>query len=407
MFILSHPTGNQNVRHTALALQEAGRLAELWTCLAFDPHSLASRLLPSAVRSEAARRAFPDALRPLIHTHAWRELARLGSRRLGWSGPSAHETGWCSVDAVYRALDRRVARRLARQPTVSAVYAYEDGAAATFASAKRLGRRRVYDLPIGYWRAFDEICRVEQDAEPAWAATLVGTRDSDQKRARKDEELADAELIVVASRFTAATLAHYPGPLAPIRVVPYGAPTPDERPRAWSAGGTPLRVLYVGSLSQRKGLSYLFKAVAALGAGVRLTVVGSRVAACPALDQALANHRHVSSLPHAEILALMRDHDVLVFPSLFEGFGLVITEAMSQGLVVITTPHTAGPDLISDGQDGFIVPIRDADAISERLERLRADRQLLAHMGTMALASARRRGWDSFRSDLRQALAIP
>ncbi len=406
MFLLSHPTGNQNVRHSALALYEAGLLGELWTCLAFDPNSFTSRLLPGAVRSEAARRAFPEALRPSIHTHAWRELARLGSRRLGWHGPSAHESGWCSVDAVYQALDRRVARRLERQPRLSAVYAYEDGAAATFAAAKRLGRKRIYDLPIGYWRAFDEICRIEQEAEPAWAATLVGTRDSAAKRERKDEELAGAELIVVASRFTAATLGRYPGALAPIRVVPYGAPTPPDTARTWSSEG-PLRVLYVGSLSQRKGLSYLFAAVGALGQGVHLTVVGSRVADCPALDQALAGHHHLSSLPHDQILALMRTHDVLVFPSLFEGFGLVITEAMSQGLVVITTPHTAGPDLITDQEDGYIVPIRDAAAISARLEGLRADRTLLAQLGGQALARARRRGWDSFRHDLRQALGTP
>ena len=96
-----------------------------------------------------------------------------------------------------------------------------------------------------------------------------------------------------------------------------------------------------------------------------------------------------------------------MYPSLFEGFGLVITEAMSQGMVVITTPHTAGPDVINDGLDGFIVPIRDASAITERLDRLRHDRDLLAHMGAQALNAARRREWKSFRHDLRQALSLP
>ena len=406
MFILSHPTGNQNMRHTALALHEAGVLAEAWTCLAFDPQSAFTSLMPRALREELLRRSFPSELRPRLHTRPWREAARLLCKRLGWKTASRHETGWCCVDAVYRDLDQRIAKRLTQRDDLSAVYAFEDGAADTFAAARALGLRTVYDLPIGYWRAFDDICRSEQELAPAWAVTLGGTQDSAQKRARKDAELAQADVIVVASQFTASTLKRYPGKLAEVHVVPYGAPTPSPEPRTWSTTG-PLRVLYVGSLSQRKGMSYLFEAIGSLGNDIAVTVVGSRVADCPALDQALAAQTYHPSLPHGRVLELMRSHDVLIFPSLFEGFGLVITEAMSQGMVVITTPHTAGPDVINDGLDGFIVPIRDAGAITERLDRLRRDRDLLVHMGEQALTAARQREWKSFRHDLRQALSLP
>jgi alpha-maltose-1-phosphate synthase len=403
MYLLSHPTGNQNMRHTALALREADALAEVWTCLAVAQDNPLLGVVPAGIRSELMRRSFPQELTARLHTRPWREAARLATRRLGWSSASRHETGWCSVDAVYRDLDRHIAERVATIDGLSGVYAYEDGAAATFTAARKCGLRRVYDLPIGYWRAFDAICAEEQHLAPAWAGTLVGTLDSRRKRTRKDRELAQADLIVVASRFTAHTLKQYPGRLAPIKVVPYGAPTPTGRDRRWSSEG-PLRVLYVGSLSQRKGLSYLFEAATALGTGISLTMVGGRVAECPALDAELARHRHIPSLPHDQVLNLMREHDVLVFPSLFEGFGLVITEALSQGLVVITTPNTAGPDLLTDGHDGFVVPIRDSRAIADRLERVRADRTLLATMGTRALHTAERRGWDSFRRDLGQAL---
>lgn len=403
MFLLSHPTGNQNMRHTALALREAQALAEVWTCLAVDAGSPLLSAMPRSVRDELLRRSFPAELTARLHVRPWREAARLATRRLGWSAASQHETGWCSVDQVYRDLDRHIARRIAAIDGLSAVYAYEDGAAATFSSAKRLGLRRIYDLPIGYWRAFDAICAQEQELAPAWASTLVGTLDSPRKRARKDRELAHADQIIVASRFTAETLKRYPGRLAPVAVVPYGAPTPSNVPRTWSVDG-PLRVLYVGSLSQRKGLSYLFQAAQTLGSGITLTVVGSRVAPCPALDAALAPHQYHPSLPHAQVLRMMREHDVLVFPSLFEGFGLVITEAMSQGMVVITTPHTAGPDVITDGTNGFLVPIRDGQAIAERLERLRSDRQHLADMGTRALEASAKRGWDAFRRELAQAV---
>ena len=125
---------------------------------------------------------------------------------------------------------------------------------------------------------------------------------------------------------------------------------------------------------------------------------------CRSLDMALSRHRWVDSLPHDKILAEMRQHDVFVFPSLFEGFGLVITEALSQGLPVITTPHTCGPDILTEGQDGFIVPIRDSQAIAEKLELLHRDRDCLAAMSIAAVATARRVTWEGYRERLVEAV---
>jgi glycosyltransferase involved in cell wall biosynthesis len=96
----------------------------------------------------------------------------------------------------------------------------------------------------------------------------------------------------------------------------------------------------------------------------------------------------------------MRQHDVLIFPSLFEGFGLVITEAMSQGTPAITTPHSAGPDIIDEGVDGFIVPIRSADAIAEKLEMLARDRERLRAMKISAREKAQKQPWEKYRRAL-------
>ena len=171
-----------------------------------------------------------------------------------------------------------------------------------------------------------------------------------------------------------------------------------------SAG--PLRVLFVGSLGQRKGLSYLLEAVRRLGpAHVELTLLGHKtVAGCAPLDDATCTHRWIPTLPHAEVLAEMARQDVLVFPSLFEGFGLVILEAMSRGLPVITTAHTAGPDVIEDGADGFLVPIRSADAIAERLEILLTRSALLTDLRQAARRKAAALGWELHRHRLADAL---
>lgn len=82
-----------------------------------------------------------------------------------------------------------------------------------------------------------------------------------------------------------------------------------------------LRALFVGGLGQRKEIADLFDAVNLLKAIAELTIVGRPVGASRhALDAALGNHRWIESLPREQILAEMRQHDVLVFPSLFEGF---------------------------------------------------------------------------------------
>jgi glycosyltransferase involved in cell wall biosynthesis len=295
-----------------------------------------------------------------------------------------------------------VAERLRKSKNFTAVYAYEDGASETFRAAQDCGLHRIYDLPIGYWKAAQQIYADECEREPEWAATLTGIRDSDEKLARKDEELKLAERVVVASTFTKQTLNHADFAGA-VKVIPYGAPQASDGHASVSSRtrGSPLRVLFVGSLGQRKGLSYLLRAIDSLGDKVELTLLGRKtVEDCPPLETAIREHRWIPTLPHAGVLRKMQGQDVLVLPSLFEGFGLVILEAMAQGLVVIATPHTAAPDIFDDAVDGFIVPIRSAEAIAEKLELLARDSGRLCEMKQAAQKKSRFHRWEVYRSAL-------
>jgi glycosyltransferase involved in cell wall biosynthesis len=83
-----------------------------------------------------------------------------------------------------------------------------------------------------------------------------------------------------------------------------------------------IKVIFVGMLSQRKGLGYLLRAVEKLGPNVELTMIGKYVGRCRALDAALRVHRWIPSLSHDEVLQEIRCHDVMVFPSLFGGLDL-------------------------------------------------------------------------------------
>ena len=89
----------------------------------------------------------------------------------------------------------------------------------------------------------------------------------------------------------------------------------------------------------------------------------------------------------------MRNHDVLLLPSLFEGYALVISEALSQGLPVIATPNSGATESVRDGLEGFIIPIRDSHAIAQKLSLLNFDRDLLFNMRHSCISRASELNW--------------
>lgn len=400
MILLSHPTANQNVRQTALALAEAGLLAEFWTCISWKEDGILDRVASLAphVLNELRRRSFARELEPFIRTSSWREWGRLLAGQLRLNFLTSDESAVFSMESVYHSLDRHVAKRLPSVPKLKAVYAYDGGALETFRAAKKLGIKCIYEHPIVHWRKVKELQLEEAMRHPQSRPTLLALHASEEKFARKDEEIALADFIITPSEFSRASLALAPNLNAPIRVIPYGAPAVAQK--EISNPGGRLRALFVGALSQAKGISYLLEAVTRLQSKVELTLVGHRMSADVPDRQLLDQHRWIRSLSHDGLLAEMGRHDVLILPSLHEGFGLVILEAMAQGAPVITTDHTAGRDIIEDGVDGFIIPIRSAEAIADKLELLAQDRERLMPMKAAAKRKAQSRGWESYRERL-------
>lgn len=404
--IISHPTSNQFNRSVLNGLLENKMLAEYHTSVALFPGSILDQLGRSLAFSDLKRRSFQPELRDFTKSSPFFELGRMMAGKLGFSSFTHHETGLFCVDAVYQQLDKKVSSRLkkAQRKGAHSVYAYEDGALHTFRKAQQLGLKCFYDLPIGYWRNAHRLLQRERELWPEWSSTLTGLKDSEKKLERKDEELALADKIFVASRFTASTLNDYPGKLAPVEIIPYGFP-PVVKKRVYKSLSGPLKLLFVGGLSQRKGIANLFTAVKPLDHRVKLTVVGKKTSeSCAALEVELQRHTWIESLPHTDILKLMRQHDVLVFPSLFEGFGMVITEAMSQGTPVITTNRTAGPDFIEHGKNGWLVEAGSTEALRTSIEELVEKPELIAEVGRQAMETARLRPWEVYGKELADSL---
>lgn len=405
--IVSHPTANQNVRAAVRGFVDAGIGTIFQTTIASFPGDLLNALARVRIFSSISKRNFDQNLKHVTETWPWLEVGRLISLKVGLAALTKHEKGYFSIDAIYRNLDRVVANRLenAGRRKINAIYAYEDGALQSFSRARKKGMLCYYDLPIGYWRAAKDIFNLEREKWPEWTATLNGLQNSETKLLRKDQEISLADKIFVASSFTAKTLQSFPGVLPPVDVIPYGFPPVPQNRDYPDMKSRRLKLLFVGGLSQRKGIANLFAAVEGLHEYVSLTVVGRKTTNdCRALNTALKKHTWIPSLPHDEILQVMRNHDVLVFPSLFEGFGLVITEAMSQGTPVITTERTAGPEFIEHGKNGWIVNAGSTEALREVFHFLLDNPHTIKTCGSQAMETARRRPWGVYAGELAESI---
>lgn len=403
MVVVIHPTGNQNVRSVLAGLNERQLLARFATALGHADEDQPPRWIPTRWRAEWRRRSYALPRRRVWQSPA-SELVRLGAERAGWRFLTRQETGPFCVDSVYRLLDARVANgleALVETSAVTGIYGYEDGCATSFRRAKALGLACFYDLPIAYWETAGRLLDEEAGRLPAWAPTLGVTGAGSAKVERKTEELQLADVVFCPSEFVAASLPPGVRDTKEVVVAHFGSPAvkQDDFPlqeRAAAAGGA-LRVLFAGSMSQRKGLGDLFAAMKRLERrDIELIVMGSPLAPMNFYREQFPGFTYERTRPHAEVLRLMRSCHVLVLPSIVEGRALVMQEAMSQGLPLLITANTGGEDLIEVGQTGFLVPIRSPEALAERLAWFADHREQTRAMGEQSRGKAATYTWSGY-----------
>lgn len=210
---------------------------------------------------------------------------------------------------------------------------------------------------------------------------------------------------MAASSFTAKTLMEHGVPAAGIHIIPYGVNVQDFPPKEKYNKTEKLKVIFVGSFNQRKGLAYLLEAIRKIDSKeIELILVGRGI-----IDkELLASYSDILNdirinVSHAKLLASFYEADVFVLPSIAEGFAQVLLEAMSCGLPIITTENTAGPDIITNGKEGFIIPIRDVAALVQKLSLFITNPDLVENMGRAASIKAAYFTWERFRAGIVEA----
>lgn len=218
---------------------------------------------------------------------------------------------------------------------------------------------------------------------------------------RRIEEYSIADYILVPSTFVFNSFIEMGFSPKKLLKVPYGFNSFVKQERSVGSNkknSKELVILYVGSISVRKGLRYLINAFKQLEyPNKRLRLVGP-ISSPSGIEDIAIDDELIFFTGALKGNALTREYenaDIFCLPSLEEGLALVLGEAISFGLPIIATTNSGANDIITDGIEGFIVPIADENAIAKKLQDLVNDNELLKAMSLAAQKKARElNGWD-------------
>jgi glycosyltransferase involved in cell wall biosynthesis len=202
---------------------------------------------------------------------------------------------------------------------------------------------------------------------------------------REFDEWQHSDVVICGSKFVADAVNQLSEGKATTKVIPYGytPPSPADVVEKKASGTHALQILFVGHGGIRKGLPYLLEAIGGLS-DVHLTIVG-HTDLPESLQESYSKFDHITwenRVPRHKMMEYYHQSDVFVLPSLCEGSATVIYEAMSYALPIICTPNSGS--VITDGQEGFLVPIQSAEAIREKIIQLRDDTQLRNQLSSAA-----------------------
>lgn len=409
--VLAYPGNMADAQNAARALHEAGVLIGFVTGFVWRPGSSAAAclgLLPQEMRArvhrQLGRRTISQVPPELVHAYPTWELLRTGLA-LTLRHPVLTDLAW---DALSHRFDQLVAERYV--PKAKAIQCFEYTALTSFKRAHQAGVRRILHLSSLDSRRFEEIQRAEKSHWPELRSSYDSYFEAkfERRYARRCEEIALADRIIANSSLTARSHIAAGADASKFAVVPLGAPpTIDKAEVRPNAATDPLKVAWAGNFSLGKGAHYLSEAWRRLAGGksARLDVYGRQSIPGRLITAGQPNITFHGSVPQARLFEAFKTSDVLVFPTLSDGFGMVVAEAMAHGCPVITTDQAGAADLVTKN-NGLIVPAADSEALAEALRWCLDNRARLSEMRFAALETARRRQWSDFRQDVRNALDV-
>jgi glycosyltransferase involved in cell wall biosynthesis len=387
--LLVHP-GTQYAPHLARELSSHGMLHRFWTGFALAEDGWGARFLklcPASISSRLGKRMMeiPRSKLRSLPLLDWR--ARRAARSVG-------------EEAAFFERNRRF-QKAVQDDEIGAsnvVIGFDTSAWLLGRRAKAMQRKFILDQSIGHPAAKERIFESLRQRFPAWRNSAPKKANEIQAVEREEHDLAD--VIVAPSEFVKQTLSTEGVEPSKIHVIPFGTDLglfhpPDQRDRG--SHGKPVAFLFVGGLTVRKGLPVLLAAWRQMNLpAAELWLVGS--GELPAEEKATLPQtvKILGPKGRVDVAALMRESDVFVFPSFFEGLAQVQIEAMATGLPVIGTHESGAGGLVQSGVDGEIVPAGDEKALADAMRKLATDHDLRRRMQASVLASREQLSWKIY-----------
>ncbi|MFM8809384.1 MAG: glycosyltransferase family 4 protein, partial [Chthoniobacterales bacterium] len=354
---------------------------------------------------DTSRRRLDPSLENKTLTYPWRELVRLIDGKLNRDEIRRDRIFHWALDGF----DAWAAKQM--KPPVRMVYGYETQCLRTFTAARERGIKTVLDLPSPEHDYVENLLAAEYAKFPELKTPAKEYFRGLQKErtARRHREFELADVVVANSSLTAKTWAAAGLDGSKIRVVTLGGPPPEAHgAHGGSRGKGPLRLVWAGTFSVRKGAHYLLEAWRRWNPedAVVLDVFGS-----VALPDSLMANLSENIVFHGPVnrecvLEKFLRSDLLVFPTLCDGFGLVVLEAMSRGLPVLTTKQAGASDLVKDQVNGLVVEAANTDRLVDVLQWAASNREALGTMRAAALQTAEENQWKDYGVKLRNAILV-
>ena len=401
--LVVHPA-QQHSYHLAVALYQAGYLDHYVTTVYYQPRSLTAfvaKLLRGNLRTKAMMRrcpALPDAL--VLRMCEGKGLLKLLTMHLPLLQRYYRRVKYHTADRFAE----KVADYIALHP-VDAVVCYDDCSSVLFPALAQRSPHvlRIMDVSAANVLYMRKIYEQDMRMMPEFAARLRKERtivwDQDTIR-RTETELCFAQMYLVPSEFVSRSLRFSGIPAEKIHLCPYGADVdvfsqkmyPDYR-----ALDRPLRFIYVGGVKELKGIGYLLHSFQSIPRDrAELIVVGACDRTAEDILPYLDCITFTGPVLHSEMPALLAEADVFVFPSLGDSYALVVMEAAACGLPVIVSKNTGAGELITDGVEGFVIPIQSEQALTEKVLYFVDHPDQIEKMGRAARKMAEHNRWEDY-----------
>jgi glycosyltransferase involved in cell wall biosynthesis len=395
--LISHPNWPEHVNKTAGSLEKLGLLDSFWTTIAL-PYNFFFK-----------KRYFSEITFKKIKIHFVKEFFRNIFKFFKIKSLYFFEDSYFSINSIYSDLDLKVSKYLkCNAKSINVVYGYQNCTLRSFRIAKNLGIKNIYELLSPYWRFRKLIMEDEIKLQPEWKLSQMEIL-STKKSLEEEEEIILSDKIVVASKFTMQSLKYFKEKNLNINIIPYGVKKrfitiANSRRKS----NEKLKIIFAGRLILSKGIQYLISLLETIDIPWEAQIAGSLLERPEHLSKKLFNFlkdprcKYLGQIPNEKLMKVMENSHVFMLPSLYEGFGLTLLEAMSCGLPVITTENTAGPDFIKNGENGFITPIRDTKITANVLQRIYENEELRLSISEMALSTANHHSWERYNDQQRK-----